>query len=124
MQEGSYTVTNARFVTPGATYAMSGIQSVRTLTETPNSLKKYGALIAGIFLVFGGLSQLFTGQFQNATGCAIFAVGSIIYYINAKAKYFVVLSQASGEASAVSSSEKDFIDKICTALNEAIIHRG
>jgi hypothetical protein len=124
MQEGSYTVTNARFITPSATYAMAGIQSVKTMIEKPDSLKKYGALIAGIFIGLVGLVHLFTGKFSYALGFAVAALALIAYYVNAKTQYYVVLNSANGEVSAVSSPEKDFIDKIYSALNEAIIHRG
>jgi hypothetical protein len=36
LDEGGVTVTNARFVVPVQTYAMSGITSVKSLKHTPS----------------------------------------------------------------------------------------
>lgn len=110
-------VTNARFIVNSETYAMNGVTSVKSHVIPANRI---GAII-GIII---GLTFLFVGE----GGFRIFGIiialiaGAILY--NQKATHAVVLKSASGETQALSSQDKNYIDNVVSALNDALIHRG
>ncbi len=116
LDEGGVTVTNARFIVPAQTYAMSGITSVKSLKHTP-SIK------GPVILCFIGLLSM-AGSKEAIIPALIFIAAGIAWFILNKPKYSVVLSSASGEAEALTSKDSDFIFRIVKALNEAIIARG
>jgi hypothetical protein len=51
-------------------------------------------------------------------------VGGITLMVRAKPTYVVRIGSASGEANALASKDRDHIQKIVDAMNEAIIKRG
>jgi hypothetical protein len=137
VDENGYVVTNARFVTPSATYAMSGVQSIRILVENPNILLKYGLLILGGFWSLGLImiplllilllfnpKSLGDGTSMIWAFLGIIGAFMLLKYRNMKSKYILTLSLANSEVSAVVSHNSAFIQKLAAALNEAIIHRG
>ena len=102
LNEGGVTVTNARFIVPSQTYAMSGITSVKTYEKTPSRNGPIILIVIGVLMALGGK--------QEAIGAVVFVlVLAVVWWIFQKIEYQVRLSTASGEAN---------------ALNEAIIHRG
>ena len=110
-------VTNARVVIGGQTYAMSGLTSVRSIEEKPS---RKGPIILGIV----GLLCLFVGE-TTAIVIGLAAIGgAIAWFVNTKPTYFVGLVTASGESKALNSKDPDYIRKIVNAINEAIIARG
>ena len=50
-------------------------------------------------------------------------IGGLWYY-SIKDEYSVRISSNSGEANGFRSKDKDYIQKIVNALNDAMIHRG
>jgi len=119
--DGNVTVTNARFISNGQTYVMSNITSVKNLIETPSRVGPVILVIVAVIILLAGLS--------NSSGGAIITGlifgGAGLAWLNAlKSKYYVALATASGETRALTSENKDFIDTIVKALNDAIIHRG
>jgi len=114
-EEGSVTVTKARFIVPAQTYAMSGITSVKAAVDQP---LKGPAILCGI-----GLLMLFFGEVSLIVIGLLLIAGAIFWYIKGK-KHIVVLSSASGEAEALSSTDASFIGRIIAALNDAIVDRG
>ena len=114
--ENGVTVTNSRFITPGQTYAMSGVTSIRKLKITPS----YKAPI--ITAIIGFISLGF-GDSGIAIGILLIIAG-IAWFILNKPTFVVVLSSASGEQEALSSKDEEFISRVVNALNEAIVARG
>jgi len=112
---GTISVSNSRFIVDGQTYAMGNVTSVKTGVE--EAKKSTGILIGlfGLFVLFGAKSIIW--------GIIIMIVG-ILLFIGAKNKYSVVLSTSSGENQALSSEDKTHIEKVVSALNEAIVSRG
>jgi hypothetical protein len=43
---------------------------------------------------------------------------------NAKTKYTIVIGSASGEVNALTSTDQDFISRVVSAMNNAIVRRG
>lgn len=113
-EHGEVKVTNARFIVPSQTYAMSGITSVRFFTERPALLWPIIAFLLALLLLAGD------GNIWSV-GIAL-TVGVLLLF--RKATHHVVLSSASGETRALNSKNKDFIANVINALNKAIISRG
>lgn len=116
LEENGVQVTNARFVTPGQTYAMSGVTAVKSIQKNPSRVGPIVLIVIGVLMLFGGQDVLM--------GALVFLAAGIIWWISKKPEYIVLLSSASGETQALNSKDKAFIDKVVKALNEAIIARG
>lgn len=117
LNESNVTVTNARFIVNGQTYALSGITSVknRRHIEYPSRLIPIILGIVGIF---------FLGS-KPLIGLVMIAIAVLIWvYDKKKITDTVILSTAGGEVEAISSENTEFIAKIISALNEAIVYRG
>jgi len=108
------TVTNARFIVYGRTYAMSGVTSVSTHAVDPS---RKGPLILGLV----GLVCSLAGKWL--VGIPLVAL-AIFWWTRQKPTLTILLSTAAGEVQAVSSQDAGFIFAVEEALNNAIIHRG
>lgn len=121
LSENSVTVTSARFVAGGQTYALSAITSVHILTEP--------APIAGPVILIGSavvaFLAAFAGKSWEAGGIGIVLAGAGYYVTKeSKATHFVVLRTSSGEVRAVRSTDRDFIQRTHDAVSNAIVARG
>lgn len=117
MKEGDVTVTNARLIFAGQTYAMSGVTSVKMFEQKAS---KAPAIFA--FLIGGGLllSMSMGGFIFGALLCA----AGYWLWKAAKNTYQVRLATSSGEATALSSKDRPWIERVVTAINDAIVARG
>lgn len=110
LREGDIMVTKARFVTPGQTFAMSGITAVRTGVAPPNRTGPWILIGVGVCCAWGlGTIPI---------------IGGIVWMVKQKPEYVVFLASASGESGAYASKDQDFVRRVADALNEAIIARG
>jgi hypothetical protein len=123
-QDDAVSVTNARAVLGGKTYAMANITSV-SMAEKPAN-RTPGIIIAVIGLVIAACLGLVGGN-SNATGLlvgiAIIGAGVAIA-VSAKPSYIIKIGSASGEGDGLVSEDREQIQKIVSAMNEAIIKRG
>ncbi|MGE4260012.1 DUF6232 family protein [Shewanella sp.] len=112
--QGDVTVTNARFIVSGQTYAMNGVTSVKQLVNAPN---RGGPIVFGLI---GGsllLSKIWLP--------AILLIGiAVIWWRKQSPDWIVALNSSSGETKALTSKDGTFIRNVINALNESIIHRG
>jgi hypothetical protein len=113
-EHGQVKVTNARFIVPSQTYAMSGITSVKFYSEKPSILWPILAFFVAV-VAFAGKGNIW------AVGIPLIAG---VLLLLRKAKYHVVLSSASGETRALESKNKEFISSVIEGLNQAIVSRG
>jgi hypothetical protein len=113
--EGNVRVTNARFISGGQTYAMSGITSVKRTVQKP----KYGVWV---FLALIGFVFLLAGKEAAIFGVLLIVV-AIAVAASLKSDHFVVLHSSSGEMNALSSKDESFIQRVVEAINEAIVFR-
>jgi hypothetical protein len=122
-------ITPTRLIIPGknkkegpSTYTMANITSVKT--EKVNPIRWGGIIVAliGIFLIIIGINSHSTSYFI-ISGVAILCIG-LAWAILVKPTYHLKISSASGESDALWSKEKGYIERIVTAINEAIIKRG
>lgn len=107
-------VTNTRFISGSQTYAMSNITSVKTAVKKPSWF--FPSL-----LLFIGAMTLITGAVLF--GLVLAAIGAVLLVIQ-KTTYSIMLATSAGETSALKTHQKDYLDKVVNALNDAIIHRG
>lgn len=119
-REAGVTITNARFIVPAQTYAMSGITSVKMFRETPNLVFPILMLVVGALLCLGSIGS----SAGAATFGAVVAAVGIALIATAKSKYHVLLKTASGEAQALTSPDVAFIRRVVEGLNASIVHRG
>lgn len=113
LSEGNVKVTTTRFIVPSQTYAMSGITSVKNSHEPP----------VRIYPIVCGLIGLLCLAGAPVIGM-IFIVLAIVWWIGQRTTYHVVLTTASGEAKALSSTDGQYISNVIDALNNAIVARG
>jgi len=122
-QDLGITITNARAVLGAKSYAMANITSVG-MGHTPAN-RTPGVIVALLGVAFGGC--LATAS-DSATGALIFGLvlllSGVAIAASAKSKYAVRIGSASGESDALSSDDREHIQKIVNALNEAIVKRG
>lgn len=106
-------VTNARFVVDGQTYAMSNITSVSPHENKPS---RVGPII---FIAIGILIAV-----QEPPLGLIFGLPGVIWWFLQKSSFHILLRTSGGETSALNSNQREYVDKVVAALNDAIIHRG
>lgn len=113
-ESNNVTVTNARFVVPSQTFAISGITSVRFFTESPDKRWPIACfLIALIALGAGG----------NIWAALLPALLGVVLWLR-RPVHHVVLTTSASETRALASKDKMFIASVINALNQAIIERS
>jgi len=110
------TVTNARFMVASQTFAMNNITSVKASREDPKRLWPIVLIVVGVLLAVAGSTNMAIGLVIGGAGAA--------WLLLQKTMYHVMLTTAGGETSALSSKEREYIEKVVQALNEAIVARG
>jgi len=106
-------VSSARFVVDGQTFAMSNITSVNPVTQVPNR-------VGGIFFLLLGLATISQNAFFGIPLVAI----SIFYLSKQKTMFHIMLRTSGGETKALTTYQKEYLDQVVSALNEAIVYRG
>lgn len=106
-------VTNARFISGSQTYAMSNVTSVKAFEQKPKRLW-------GILLLIIGLAVAINAPVIGI----VVAAGAAIYLFMQKTVYHVMLATSGGEVSALKTYQQEYLQKVVSALNEAIVHRG
>jgi hypothetical protein len=106
-------VTNARFDSGSQTYAMSNVTSVKAFEQRPKRL-------GGIFVLVVGLLVAINAPIAET----VIALAAAIYLYLQKTVFHVMLATSGGETSALKTYQREYLEKVVGALNEAIIHRG
>lgn len=125
LNEGSITVTNARFIVGSQTYAMRNITSVRGAEVPPRRL---GANILGVigvcflfYAFFFGFTQHILAGLFGATSLVICVFTNLVLL---RSDFQILVNTAGGEQSAYESWDSARIARIIDALNKAIVFRG
>lgn len=92
---------------------MSNVTSVKSLEQKP---KRFWALVT---LIIGLMIAINT----PVVGIAIAAICGLYIY-KQKTIYHVMLATSGGEVSALKTDQRQYLEKVVSALNEAIVHRG
>lgn len=114
-QDSLVTVTQSRYITQSKTYAMRNISSVHVFEIEKSK-------VTPILMILFGIPFLFSGN-VFWIGLILIVLGILILF-NIKNEYTVRISTNAGEADSTISKDKEYIQKIVNALNDAMIHRG
>ncbi len=106
-------VTNSRFISGGQTYVMSNVTSVKPLEQKPSRL-------GGILLLLLGVGVLAT----NFIFGLCIAAAAAYYLYQQKTVFHILLSTSAGETKALVTYQRDYLNKVIGALNDAIVSRG
>jgi hypothetical protein len=106
-------VTNARFISGGQTFAMNNVTSVKPFVQKPSRLGGIIALLVGLAVMTANLT----------TGFVIAAIAAF-YLFQQKTVFHIVLATSAGESKALRTHQRDYLDKVINALNDAIVYRG
>jgi Family of unknown function (DUF6232) len=106
-------VTNARFVVDGQTFAMGNVTSVNPLAQPPKRL-------GGFLVLLIGLAVLVQNPFFGVPVIALAA----FYLYKQRTVYHVMLRTSGGETKALTTHQKEYLNQVVAALNNAIVHRG
>ena len=107
-------VTNARFISGGQTFAMNNVTSVKPFEQKPSRL-------GGIVVLLVGLIIMAKSSFM--VGLLIAAAAAYFLY-QQKSMYHILLATSAGETKALRTKQRDYLDKVIGALNDAIVYRG
>ncbi|PHV31621.1 hypothetical protein CSQ94_20260 [Janthinobacterium sp. BJB312] len=113
-EQGDVKVTNARFVSGGQTYAMSNVTSVKPFEKKPPRA-------LGIILALLGLGIMAGTSFM--LGLLVLGAGLAILFL-VKPVYHVLLATSAGETRALMTKNREYLNQVVQAVNEAMIHRG
>ncbi len=119
-------ITATRAIFPGAkaqddsiTYSMANLSSVRTSRDPAKRARGITVAVIGLVVLYLWLGT----PVVAAGGGLMLVVGALMAYL-AKTTYHLKITSASGEHTPVSSTDRAYIEKLTTALNDAIISRG
>lgn len=124
--DNNVSVTTARIIIGGTTYALRNIASVK-MAMTPSEFKGCAgvSIVFGIIMLVIGIGMLTQGEtFWLWLLGLVVSSGGWVWLKNCKAQYHVAISSASGETHALTSKDQDYITKVVSAINEAIVKCG
>jgi hypothetical protein len=114
-------ITSTRAIIDNKTYSMANVSSVAR-GRVPAS---YGGAIVmmmiGLLLALGGFGG--SSIELGVTGLLVLVVG-IVIAASLKDTWTVRITAASGEMDALRSKNKQYVDTVVNAINEAIVGRG
>jgi Family of unknown function (DUF6232) len=114
-QDANVSVTQSRFMASSKTYAMRNISSVSIYRKERSKKLEIIMIILGLALT--------AVESSRVLGIILLLLGIVLLFI-LKDQYSVRISSNSGEADGFVSKDKELINKIVGAVNEAIIYRG
>jgi hypothetical protein len=106
-------ITNTRFVNGAQTYAMSNVTSVKSFEQKPKRLGGILVLLVGLLIAM-----------NTPVAGLLIAASAGVYLAMQKTMYHVMLATAGGEVSALKTTQREYLEKVVFALNEAIVYRG
>lgn len=112
-QHDDVSVSNSRFIVASQTFAMSNITSVKASKDVPSRL---GPIAFGMIGLIAATQNVGFGIFLIAIG--------VVWWFLQKTRYHVLLTTAGGETKALTTPQKEYIEKVVQALNDAIVARG
>lgn len=116
-------VTDKRVIIGNTTYSMANITSISTHVEKPSLTGPILFIAIGAFLFIGGLAQNPTSGGMVLAGLITGVLG-YFWFRGCKAISHLRIASASGESTPLKSVNKDWIDGIARAINEAMIRRA
>ncbi|HEY98592.1 MAG TPA: zinc ribbon domain-containing protein [Dehalococcoidia bacterium] len=123
-------ITSTRVIIPGrtssegpSTYSMANITSVKTVKRGPSLGVVIVMAIIGACFIAAQYGFEMDNEILTVVGIVFIVVG-LALAILLKPTYYLQIVSASGEIDALESKSKESIDRVVTAINEALIKRG
>jgi hypothetical protein len=122
--DNSVNITTTRVIISGTTYALRNITSVKMGMTSANPGCAIILLVLGVLVLLGALSSLasnFNSGMMMLFWAAGIIAGGVLWLRSCKPSYHVAIASASGEARALISKDKHYIEKIVASVNDAIV---
>jgi predicted membrane channel-forming protein YqfA (hemolysin III family) len=122
-------VSNSRFIVRSQTYTMQSVTSVKPGVIKPSRAVALAFILTGMLLLIAELAALELLDLLDHQGVLLVAgvvailIGLIAWYLG-KPRYSVILHTSAGEHHALVSDNKQDIEHVLQALNQAIVSRG
>ena len=116
-------VTSSRFISGGQTFAMSNVTSVKAFEQKPSRFGGIIFLLVGLGFV---VKEVLLGvpSVESVIFGIVLTALAALYLYEQKTVYHVMLATAGGETSALKTYQKEYLDRVVGALNQAIVYRG
>jgi hypothetical protein len=128
LNDGGVYVSNTRVVIQGTTYATANITSVRKHIVPPKSGCATVMVIFGALGALGGLLSALAGsgdeRWSPLVMSATLLIIGIVWLRSLRPTYHVMLATAGGERQGLTSQDEGVVDRVTTAIADAIVHRG
>lgn len=123
LEEGDVIITNRRAVIGPKTYAMSDVTSVGMTKAGSAAGCVIAALMSGGLLLglFSFVSDIYNSQYC-LTGFICLGSAMVVAF-NTPPNYIIQISSMSGRADILQSMDKDYLERIIDAINDAIVAR-
>ena len=121
LKEGNVKITNLRAIIGMKTYAISNIASARMQVNEPKFFIPvyFMAIAAGCFAVFAVADMKEFSHFMRIS-IYISISAFLLLILSRETKYCVIVRSSVGELKILEANDKNTVDRIVRALNEAI----
>jgi Family of unknown function (DUF6232) len=117
--EGHVQVTRTRVVIGNRTYPVNGITSIRTADIPPNVMKAFMLGLLGVVIIIAARGT------AEAIVLGLIMIGVAVYlFMNAKSTHSIFFGTAGGEQEALSSFDSAYVNRVASAINDALTARG
>jgi len=124
LKEKNVKITNLRAIIGTKTYAISDITSVSMDVNEPKLfLPVFFIVIAGVCSVLIAVSDMREYSEFLTTSLYLGIAGLVFFILSQKTKYSIRIKSASGEFKVLEAFDRNYVERIVKALNEAIVQR-
>lgn len=128
LSEGSTYISNTKIVLGNTTYSTANITSVAKTYTPANTGCSVILVVLGVFGALGAVASMFTKDVGSGIVLLAFSAGlvalGVFWYRSLRPDYHVMLASASGERRGLTSKDQAAIDRVISAVTDAITHRG
>jgi predicted ABC-type sugar transport system permease subunit len=121
-------VSNTRVVLGGTTYATANLTSVSKRFTPASKGCAVALIVIGGLMTLGSLGTVFSKDFGSGLVmfviCAGIAAAGVAWFRSLKPTHHVILASASGEQEGMSSKDHELVDRVVSAITNAITSRG
>jgi len=120
--DNNVSITTARIIVSGTTYALRNITSVKLTATKHKPVIAVALIVVGVIFVWVGLfADSVSLAIQLLIVAGLFLTGGIVWVSRVKPTFYVTIASSSGEIRVLSSPKRPYIETIIGAINEAII---
>lgn len=128
LDENNIYISNTKVILHGTTYATANITSVAKRMTAASTGCATMLLIVGALALLGTLLSFKSSRFSESVtsvviAAAVLAAG-IAWLRSLKPTYHVFLASASAERQGLSSQDEALVNRVTSAITDAITHRG